>query len=171
MSRIECSASEVLSQALEWLPKGAFLTVRHGNRINTMTIGWATGGIMWTRPVLMVAVRRSRHTYDLMERAPDFTVSVPTDDAMKEALAYCGTHSGRDVDKVAQAGLQLAEGSAVASPVIGLNGIHFECTTVHRESMSPERMAPALSGMYPRDDYHSFYFGEIAACYRTDQNG
>ena len=60
------------------LTNGAFLTVkdRAGN-INTMSIAWATLGIAWKVPVLMVMVRPSRYTFGLIENADDFTVTFP----------------------------------------------------------------------------------------------
>ena len=51
----------VTGDALQKIKKGAFLTVRDKGRLNTMTIGWALFGHIWRRPVLMVAVRASRH--------------------------------------------------------------------------------------------------------------
>ena len=81
------------------IKQGAFLTVKAGEAVNTMTIGWATIGIIWQRPIFMVAVRDSRHTFTLMEQADNFTVTVPAGSAHNKAVAFCGTKSGRDVDK------------------------------------------------------------------------
>ena len=44
-------------RAMEQIKKGAFLTVKSSNAINTMTIGWATIGYVWRKPIKMVAVR------------------------------------------------------------------------------------------------------------------
>ena len=74
--------SETLTNRIK---KGAFLTVKAGDSMNTMTIGWALIGFIWQRPVFMVAVRNSRHTFSIIEKAVDFTVTVPTGD-MKEAV-------------------------------------------------------------------------------------
>jgi hypothetical protein len=32
--------------------------------------------------------------------------------------------------------------------------------------MSPDLMHPDLAEIYPDADYHTFYFGEVLACYR-----
>ena len=88
----------VAEKAMKQIKKGSFLTVQAGDALNTMTIGWATIGFVWTRPVFMVAVRDSRHTFGVIEKAEDFTVSVPLTD-MKDAVMFCGTKSGRDYNK------------------------------------------------------------------------
>jgi len=60
---------------------------------NGMTIGWATLGIIWGKPILTVYVRPSRFTYLLMEATADFTVNVPAP-GMEEVVQYCGTALG-----------------------------------------------------------------------------
>lgn len=80
----------VAHEAMHKIEKGAFPTVRAGRRLNTMTIGWATIGFCWRKPILMVAVRDSRHTYTIIEDAADFTVSIPSG-GMQEAIMFCGT--------------------------------------------------------------------------------
>jgi len=88
----------VAEKAMNQIEQGAFLTVRAGEALNTMTIGWATIGYVWRKPVFTVLVRDSRHTFGIIEKAVDFTVSVPTTD-MQDAIMFCGTKSGRDYDK------------------------------------------------------------------------
>jgi len=67
----------VADDAVKRIKKGAFLTVKSGDRLNTMTIGWATFGFVWRKPVMMVAVRLTRHTFGIIEAAEDFTVTSP----------------------------------------------------------------------------------------------
>ena len=94
---------QVAEEAMGQIKEGAFLTVKADGALNTMTIGWATIGYVWSRPIMMVAVRLSRHTFGLMEAAEDFTVSIPSTD-MDAELDCCGTRSGRDFDKFKQGG-------------------------------------------------------------------
>ena len=155
----------IADDIIEKIKAGAFLTVRAGDRLNTMTIGWAAIGLCWRKPVFMVAVRDSRHTFDLIERAADYTVSVPDGD-MKKAIMYCGTKSGRDGDKLAACNLKTLDGQQVASPVIDTPGIHFECRIIYKSAMDPSHLASDLKSLYPEKDYHTLYFGDIVACYR-----
>jgi len=88
----------VAQQAVTQIKNGAFLTVKSGEAINTMTIGWATIGFVWRKPIITVAVRLLRHTFSIIEMAEDFTVSIPSSD-MKKEIMFCGTKSGRDYNK------------------------------------------------------------------------
>ena len=154
----------VAQTAMANIKKGAFLTVRAGDRLNTMTIGWATIGFCWQKPVFMVVVRDSRHTFGIIEEAADFTVTIPSGDMHKETL-FCGTKSGRDMDKFAACGLTTASSRQAVSPIIDLPGLHFECRIVYKNAMDPAHLVPDYASLYPQKDYHTLYFGEILACY------
>ena len=147
-------------KAMPQLQKGAFLTVGTATALNTMTIGWAAIGYCWRKPIFMVAVRDSRHTFGIIEAAADFTVSVPRP-GMHEAVMFCGTRSGREVDKFEACKLQIAETGKTTSPVIDVPGIHFVCRIIHKAPMDPALMAADLGELYPQKDYHTLYFGEI----------
>ena len=99
----------VAQDSIDKIKQGAFLTVKSGNRFNTMAIGWASFGVVWTKPVMMVAVRSSRHTFGIIEAAKDFTVTVPAGDMRKE-IAFCGSHSGRGKDKFKLCNLETTGG-------------------------------------------------------------
>ncbi|MGE5258358.1 MAG: flavin reductase family protein [Hyphomicrobiales bacterium] len=154
----------VYEKVMRQINEGAFLTVRAGDQVNTMTIGWATFGIAWRQPVMMVMVRNSRHTFGIIEKAADFTLSVPSGD-MKKQIAFCGTKSGRDTDKFRECQLKTAKGRRVVSPIIETPGIHFECKLVYKNAIDPARLTRAYDHLYPERDYHTLYFGEILACY------
>jgi flavin reductase (DIM6/NTAB) family NADH-FMN oxidoreductase RutF len=157
----------IVEDDLKKIRKGAFLTVKAGNALNTMTIGWATFGFIWQRPIMMVAVRSSRHTFGIMEAAEDFTVTVPMGDMSKETT-FCGTKSGRDVDKFKECNLKTANASKVVSPIIKTVGHHYECRIVYKSAMNPADLDKNVdTSIYPQKDYHTLYFGEILACYET----
>ncbi|NLW55767.1 MAG: flavin reductase family protein [Firmicutes bacterium] len=158
-------SGEVLDQLADG---GAFLTVKVGDKINTMAIGWGSIGYMWGKPVLTIMVRYSRHTYDLLEKAGEFTVSLPKTDQLKKELLFCGRNSGREVDKFKECSLTLLEGKKVATPVIKECTLHFECKTIYRQVMEPGLLDPEIQeDCYKNHDYHRFYIGEIIASYRT----
>jgi flavin reductase (DIM6/NTAB) family NADH-FMN oxidoreductase RutF len=163
----ELDYMSIAEEDIKKIKKGAFLTVKAGNALNTMTIGWATIGFVWQKPIMMVAVRSSRHTFGIMEAAEDFTVTVPTSDRSKET-AFCGTKSGRDLDKFKMCHLETAGGSRVVSPIIKTPGHHYECKIVYKSAMNPAYLDKNYDvSLYPQKDYHTLYFGEILACYET----
>lgn len=146
---------------------GAFLTVKSQERPNTMTIGWGNLGFAWGKPILTVMVRRSRFTYSLIERAGEFTVTFPRED-VSDALRFCGSKSGRDVDKIQMCQLPLLDGRSIATPIIGVRGLQYECRTVFRSPIQPDVLDSSIDARYYGDlDYHVLYFGEILDCYQT----
>lgn len=170
MTKVDIQFDELLRETLGALRSEGLLLVgaKEDGSVNTMTIGWATFGVIWGRPICTVLVRPSRYTYQFLEEVPDFTVNVLPRD-LAEVATYCGTVSGRDEDKFATKGLTLTPGRTVKSPVIDQCVIHYECKTVHRNEVVPERLDPTiLSSAYAGGDFHRVYFGEITAAYAEE---
>jgi len=156
-------------QFLKQLPRGAFLTVKDGDRLNTMTIGWGSIGYIWQKPIMMVMVRYSRYTHGLIDQAKDFSVSVPSPGELKKSLGITGTKSGREMDKFKEANLTVQAAQCIESPVIGECGLIFECQLVFKQIMEPENLDNSIrENCYPQDDYHVMYYGEILTCYKQD---
>ncbi|TDT60964.1 flavin reductase family protein [Fonticella tunisiensis] len=162
----EINFTELSKELLEQLQKGAFLTVKEGDRVNTMTIAWGALGYMWNRPVFISMVRYSRYTYDLIDKALDYTVSFPLSGQLKKELGICGTKSGRDIDKFKECGLSLKEGENVNSPVIEDCDLHIECKIVYKQPMDESALEQSIKDKcYSKGDYHVLYFGEIVKAY------
>ena len=159
--------NRIAEEAMQKIKRGVFLTVKAEDALNTMIIGWASFGFIWRKPIMTVLVRPSRHTFGIMEKALDFTVTIPAGDMSKE-IAVCGTESGRDVDKFKMCNLQTANAQKVASPIIKVPGIHIECQIVYKSAINPTHLDKNYNqALYPQEDYHTLYFGEILACYET----
>jgi flavin reductase (DIM6/NTAB) family NADH-FMN oxidoreductase RutF len=157
---------EVAPAALKQIRNGAFLTVQSHDIINTMTIGWASIGFLWGRPMMTVMVRNSRYTFELIEKSNEFTVSVPQTDK-SAALNVCGSQSGREIDKFKVCNLDIFPGEKVKTPIIKTGGLHFECEIVYKNAINPNNLVEAYTHLYPEKDYHTNYYGEIKACYST----
>ncbi len=147
---------------------GLFLSSK-GEKANTMVIGWGGITFFWGKPIFLVPVRKSRYTHDLIEQSGEFTVSVPLNRNLKKALAFCGSRSGRDFDKFKECNLTPIPGIKVNAPIIGECTLHYECKVVYKQDMIPEKFdAQLIQKWYCAPDYHTFYFGEIVACYTTE---
>jgi len=158
---------EYSQQFLTQLPKGAFLSVKDGDRLNTMTIGWGSIGHIWQKPILMVMVRHSRYTHELIDKAQDFSVSVPAPGDLKKSLAIAGTKSGREVDKFKESMLTTQKAKSIETPVIGECELVFECQLVFKQVMDPEKLDGSIrEKFYSDNDFHVMYYGEILACYQ-----
>ncbi|MBA7589604.1 Flavoredoxin [subsurface metagenome] len=158
-------AEEVIQQIKS---KGAFLVVKSkdGEKINVMTMGWAAIGYMWRKPIMTIMVRKSRFTHRIIEKASSFTVSIPGDD-LGEALNFCGTKSGRDVNKFKECNLITIPAQKIDTPIINISGFHYECKIVYKSETNPDFLCKEYrERFYADNDYHTFYFGEIVACYK-----
>ena len=85
---------------------------------------------------------------------------------MKEELAFCGTSSGKMVDKIKQCGLSLVQGKHKDNVLIDDCKLFYECEIVEKTKMLPETLSHEITEeFYPKKDFHSIYFGEIKHCY------
>lgn len=80
------------------------ITAGDKNNFNTMTASWGGLGIMWFKNVSFIVVRPSRYTFEFMEKHDRYTLSF-FEEEYRDALNICGTKSGRDTDKIKEAGL------------------------------------------------------------------
>jgi flavin reductase (DIM6/NTAB) family NADH-FMN oxidoreductase RutF len=158
--------TQYFKKATEILPKGAFLTTKDGEKINTMTIGWGSFGFIWGIPTAEVLVRQSRFTKNTLDNAMEFTLTFPYDDSMKEALGYCGSHSGRNADKIADCGIELKDANAISTPVVACKGLVFECKVTAKTDMTPDNTtAEIIDKWYKNGDLHTLYYAKIEDCY------
>ena len=163
----EVNYIDVSEKIQKQLSKGAFLTVKDNNEnTNTMTIAWGNLGFMWNKPVFTVMLRYSRHTYKLIENAKDFTVSFPTQDQLKEELSFCGSKSGKNLNKFEELNLKIEDGKKVKSPIISDCDIHLECKIIYKQAIDASGMNEYVENIYGEEkDYHVLYYGEILSCF------
>ena len=140
----------------------ALLTAGDRTSCNTMTIGWAQMGTLWAKPVCTVFVRPERYTYEFMESNDYFTVSVlPTD--MSKTLGFCGTKSGRDVDKIKECGLTVAYGAGDV-PYFEEAEWVLVCRKLYAQDMAGEFVngdEDVLSFYGAHGNWHKMYVGEV----------
>ncbi len=128
---------------------------------NTMTVAWGSFGIMWNKPFAQIVVRPTRYTYEFTEKYKDFTLTAFPDN-YKEALKVLGTKSGRDGNKIKEAGLTPIKSKTVLSPSFNEANLILECKTIYFDDLKPENfLIPSIEKLYPKKDYHRIYFGEI----------
>lgn len=89
----------------EW----ALLTAGNKQESNTMTISWGGVGVLWGKNVVYVFVRDSRYTKELID-AGDFFSLTFVSDQYRDALNYCGSHSGRTRIRLQTQGLPWTTG-------------------------------------------------------------
>lgn len=142
----------------EWMLISAGTLEHH----NTMTASWGGLGILWNKPVAFIFIRPQRHTLQFVEAHNTFTLSF-FGMGHRDALNLCGTVSGRDRNKIAEAGLTpMAIGSSVAFAEARMV---MECTKLYAQNLDPACFVDKtlIQKVYPTSDFHRMFIGEISA--------
>jgi flavin reductase (DIM6/NTAB) family NADH-FMN oxidoreductase RutF len=134
--------------------------------MNAMTIGWMTIGRIWTNPVAMVYVSPDRYTFEFMERNKYFTItSFQNED--REKLLILGTRSGRDGDKIKDAGLTV-EYTELGNPTFANGRLMIECRKIYSEQIDSAILDKGIRKRFYEDykqTVHHLYIGEIVNVY------
>ena len=162
----EIDVLDYSEQILKALPKGVFLNTKAGDKKNSMTIGWGALGRQWNKTCFTIMVRLSRYTKGLIDENPVFTLSVPLKGDFKEAVAICGTKSGRDMDKLAACKFDIAEAETVDGFIIKGCGLHIECEIADVRVMdATTRSQEVKDAWYKDEDWHVYYTALVKKAY------
>ena len=75
---------------------------------STLTASWGGVGVLWGKNVVFSFIRPQRHTLKFIDQEDYFSITF-LKDGYRDALNYCGSHSGGENQKIIEAGLHLAE--------------------------------------------------------------
>ncbi len=143
---------------------GAFL-VSGDSTPNVTGINWGSIGTFWGRPVFVLALRKSRYTYDLIDSTHEFTVSFAYKDLSNE-FAKCSSITGRNIDKFSEVHLHSQPARSLKTYVVGDCGLYMECKVLYKTGMEAYQLDDRLKDeLYQDKDFHSFFFGEIVDLY------
>lgn len=127
---------------------------------NSMTVGWASIGYLWRKPMMFVYVRPQRYTYEFMEKNNFFSVNF-FQTHYNDILQLFGTKSGRDIDKMHP---QKITPLPFHNKVIYYKEAElvFICKKVYSDDLKPENFVDkTFLNNYPLYDFHRIYYGEI----------
>lgn len=169
------------AQAITSALPGGILLNTNGDKFNTMVIGWGGLGTCWGKPVFTVYVRENRYTKAQLDKTGVFTISVPLAGADPKIVKTCGWKSGRDIDKVTEAGLTPVEASVNGVAGIKEYPLTLECKVLYSQRQELERIPEEIrlksypqdvDGFYPmaNRDPHTAYIGEIVDSYIILEN-
>ena len=161
------------------MKSGILMTTKNGDFVNTMTIGWGHIGMVWSRPTFIAYVRESRYTRTMVDNHGEFTVNIPVGQIDRSILGYCGSKSGRDVDKIKKLGLTLVDSDHISVPGIKELPLTLECRVIYRQKQDlaaiPEdlikRYYPAYTDAnipFADADGHYMYIAEILGAYMIE---
>ena len=104
-------------------------TYDKSGRPNVMTVAW--GGICCSLPpCVSISVREATYTYGNLMDQKAFTISIPSEDYVKEA-DFIGIASGRDTDKFTATGLTPVKSDLVNAPYVSEFPLVLECKVIH----------------------------------------
>ncbi len=142
-----------------------WMLVSAGNKqtgCNTMTASWGHLGCLWGHndPTAVIYLRPSRYTKEFVDREDYFTLCVMEKD-FKKQMAYLGSVSGRNEDKIAKAGL---------TPVYDDNSVYFKeaklvlvCKKLYHSELQEDGFVykQTVEDNYSQHDFHTMYVGKI----------
>jgi len=112
---------------------------------NIITLAWV-GTVCSDPPMVGISIRPSRYSHGLVRQYGEFAVNVPTMD-LAQVTDYCGTVSGRKVDKFAETGLTPVPAKAIATAIIAECPVNIECKVTQTLSLGA----------------HDLFLGEVVA--------
>lgn len=129
------------------------------SNFNTMTASWGGVGFLWKKNVCYVYIRPSRYTYEYIEKTGALTLSFFTEEH-RDKLKFCGSNSGRNVDKCKETGLTpISIGDNVAFDEARLI---MRCKVLYTQDMDASCFNDeSLLDNYKNGDYHRTYICEI----------
>lgn len=126
---------------------------------NTMTISWGGVGILWGKKVAFVFIRDSRYTKEFIDANDFFSISF-LKDTYRDALNYCGTHTGRGCDKLADAGLTWNYKHSI--PFVDEAELVYLCNKLSATRITEDSfISPDIKKNYTDGDMHTMYVAEI----------
>jgi len=123
----------------------AVISVGIGEEANLITLAYV-GKVCLKPPIIAISIHPQRHSYKLIEKHGEFVINYPTKDQLRE-MDYCGTRSGRDVNKWEDLNLTKEQGVMVKVPMVKEFPWNMECKVIKRIELGS----------------HVCYFGEVVA--------
>ncbi len=144
----ECYSGEAMNRKYPE-PIALITSVGADGKPNIITMGWT---MFCGRDRVAIAVGNTRHSHKLISETKEFVYAFPGEDLAEEVL-YCGTHSGRDVDKFKETGLTPQKAKSVRPPLIEECLANFECLVVGQIDAGS----------------HTIFVGRIVAAWVSDE--
>ena len=141
---------------------------------NELTVSWGALGDAWwdNMPIAIIFVSATRFTHKYLDRNDTFSINVfPRE--FRKVVAYIGSHSGRNEDKVAATGLKV-DFSENETPLFTQARLVIECRKIYAHDLDRSKFSESLVGNYAQKKFegvvpHTVFFGEILNCWEKKQ--
>jgi len=117
-----------LNQAKWLIEPGCVVLVSAGTmaKANVMTVSWQTPVHTADPCLVLLVMHHARYTYELIKQNRQLVMNVPGEELL-EQTHLVGTVSGREIDKLKEAGLTPVAANLVQPPLIAECAGHLEC--------------------------------------------
>jgi len=105
--------------------QAVLVTCKDKEKTNIVTVAWHTP-ISLDPPLYGISLSSKRYSFELIRRSKEFAVNFAPFEIL-EIVHYCGTHSGRSVDKVKETRLTLIPAKRIKTPLLKECYAHLEC--------------------------------------------
>ena len=92
---------------------------------NILTVAW-TGTLCTNPPMVYIALRPERHSYDMIRSSKEFVINLTTRRLVR-ATDYCGVQSGQTKNKWSDCNLTPIAADTVKCPLIKESPVDIEC--------------------------------------------
>jgi flavin reductase (DIM6/NTAB) family NADH-FMN oxidoreductase RutF len=100
---------------------------------------------------MAISIGKTRWSHEAILGTGEFVLSFPSSKQARQA-SYCGTHSRRDVEKLAQTDLEITVAKCVKAPLLTEMVASFECRVTQTIETGD----------------HTVFVGEVAAAHASD---
>ena len=129
----------------------AVISVGDWDEANLITLAWV-GKVCSTPPTIAISIRPSRFSFKLIEKLGEFVINYPSSKYLRE-MDFCGTRSGKDINKWETLNLTKMKATRVSVPMIKEFPFNMECKVVKRVELGS----------------HVCYFGEVLATHSDEE--
>jgi flavin reductase (DIM6/NTAB) family NADH-FMN oxidoreductase RutF len=121
------------------------ISVGNWDNSNLITLAWVAR-VVSEPHVMSISIRPSRHSTSLIEKLEEYVINVPNSNLVRE-MDFCGTRTGKKIDKWKALNLTKQKSSRVSVPSIKEFLINIECKVIKKLELGT----------------HIIYFGEVLA--------
>jgi flavin reductase (DIM6/NTAB) family NADH-FMN oxidoreductase RutF len=107
------------------VPVALISLVAESGTHNVLTASWLSVAA-GTPPMVSLAIRPERLSYEMLQESLEFVINLPRANLLR-AVDFCGTVSGREVDKFTEARLTPVPSLKVRPPAIAECPVNLEC--------------------------------------------
>lgn len=111
-------------------PIALITTVSKDGKSNVITVAWIIPTSI-KPPLLAVSIGNTRYSHKLIAETGEFVANIPSKELLS-SVEYCGSTSGRTVNKFEKTGLTPKPAKKVEPPIIEECVAHIECKVVDR---------------------------------------